>query len=75
MRVIGPLISSPGHLATLVSCMNVIMSVSTLPLEVRIAVAGNETMCDFSGIVSHPLINQALIQTLFLMCFKYRLYH
>ncbi|KAI0237949.1 hypothetical protein LSAT2_011439, partial [Lamellibrachia satsuma] len=33
MRVIGPLISNPAHMKTLVSCMNVIMSVSTLPLE------------------------------------------
>ena len=36
MRVIGPLISNPTHMKTLVGCMNVIMSVSTLPLEVRI---------------------------------------
>ena len=38
MRVIGPLISNPTHMKTLVSCMNVMMSISTLPLEVSITV-------------------------------------
>ncbi|KAI0236297.1 hypothetical protein LSAT2_013121 [Lamellibrachia satsuma] len=33
-RHVGPLVSNATHVKTLVSCMNVIMSVSTLPVEV-----------------------------------------
>ena len=34
--VVGPLISNPTHMKTMVGCMNVILSNSTLPVKVFI---------------------------------------